>query len=203
MLCFPFCSMQAKESDADNAKEAKVLFNKIYDMVFGDKGSSLTYSVNIIGLYKTQGKIIYKGKKLRYSEARYSAWEDGVTAYMVDRKKHKVKIYDFDDDAKDEYLSKFKYDVNKFDFSYHIDGDDYIISAKLREHSFFGISKVVARVDKKSLYPQSLTIHLALLKTTVKISNFKAGGITDETFVFPKSRFQSYTFEDHRKKRHI
>ncbi len=203
MPCFPFYIMQAKVGDAQNAKEAKALFNKIYAMVFGEQGSSLTYSVNIIGLYKTQGNIIYKGKKLQYQESRYAAWEDGVTAYMVDKKKRKVKIYDFDDDAKDEYLSKFKYDVNNFDFSYRVDGGDYIIYAKLRKHSFFGISKVEARVTRKTLIPQSLTIHLSLLKTTVKITNFKSGGITDASFVFPASLFKGYTFEDRRKNKHI
>ena len=39
MLCFPFYIMQAKVGDAQNAKEAKALFNKIYAMVFGEQGS--------------------------------------------------------------------------------------------------------------------------------------------------------------------
>lgn len=199
LLFLPAVFCEAKEGDAQNAKEAKVLFNKIYDMVFGAKGSSLTYSVNIIGLYKTSGNIQYKGKKVHYEESRYSAWEDGVTAYMVDKKKKVVGIYRYDDDNKDEYLSKFKYDVNDFTFSYTTDGQYYNIKAKLKNHSMFGIREVVAKVYKSNLHPVSMTIKLAIFRTTVQISNFKAGNIADSNFVFPKDKFKGYTYEDHRK----
>lgn len=198
LVALPTFCCEAKETDVQNAKEAKALFTKIYDMVWGEKGSSLTYSVNIIGLYKTSGDIMYKGKKLHYAESRYLAWEDGVTAYMVDKKKKKVGIYRYDDDAKDEYLAKFKYNISDFTFSYKTEGDYYIIYAKVKKHGMFGIREVEAKVLKKNLYPQSLTIKLAIFKTTVKISNFKAGNIADSNFVFPKSQFANYTFEDHR-----
>jgi len=194
----PFSTLSAKDKK-ESSKEAKELFTKVYNLVFGDKGSSLTYSVNIIGLYKTSGDIIYKGKKLQYTESRYLAWEDGVTAYMVDKKKEIVNIHDYDDDSKDEYLSKFKYDVNNFIISYDTEGDYYLITAKVKDASYFGIREAVAKVYKKNLYPVALTIKLAFFKTTVKITNFKSGKIDDSVFVFPKKQFSNYKFVDHRK----
>lgn len=186
------------KTDAQNAREAKVLFDKVYNLVFGPSGSSLQYDVNIIGIYKTQGTIIYKGEKLQYQEKRYCAWEDGTTAYMVDKQKKLVKVYRFDDDEKDEYLSKFKYDINNFDFSYRLVGDNYEITAKVRGAKFFGIRSVTALVNRKTLHPLSLKIKLAMFSTTVKISNFKAGGISDSAFNFPRSRFAGYKYEEHR-----
>lgn len=195
---FPIISISAKDSKT-NEKEARELFNKIYDLVFGEQGSSLSYSVNIIGLYKTSGTIMYKGNKVHYKESRYSAWEDGITAYMVDAKKKTVDIYDHNDDKKDEYLSKFKYDVNNFIFNYKTEGNHYIITAKIKDSSFFGIREVKAKIIKSNLHPVSMTIKLAIFSTTVKISNFKSGNIDDSNFTFPKKDFTKYKFTDHRK----
>ncbi|MBQ0164093.1 MAG: hypothetical protein MJZ43_00980 [Bacteroidaceae bacterium] len=194
----PALAPAPSRSDAQNEKEAKALFNKIYDKVFGKEGSTLSYAVNIIGLYKTQGTITYKGKKLRYQEKRYAAWEDGTTAYMVDKKKRTVNIYRMDDDKKDKYLSKFKYDVNNFRFSYTVEGDCYNITARVKDSKFFGIKYVSAMVKRSSLTPVSMKIKLAFISTTVQITNFKAGGVSDDCFRFPKKNFADYSFTDHR-----
>lgn len=190
-----------RESAVSNhEQEAKELFRKVYEKVFGAQGSQLSYAVNIIGLYKTEGDIIYKNKKVQYQEKRYAAWEDGETAYMVDKKKKTVNIYKANDDRKDEYLSKFKYDVNDFDFSYQTKGEYYIITAKIRDKQFFGIREVQGTVLRKNLHPVSLMIRLSIFSTTVQISNFKSGGIDDDCFVFPHEKFKDYTFTDHRSK---
>ena len=115
-LLLPMHSMAEKNNTKQ--AEAQELFNKVYGMVFGPDGSSLSYAVNIIGLYKTQGNVVYKDKKIYYDEKRFAAWEDGKVAYMVDRKEKKVDIHDFDDEKKDKYLAMFKYDVNNFAYSY-------------------------------------------------------------------------------------
>lgn len=192
---------RAKRQTEGNAREAKELFTRVYEKVFGPEGSSLSYAVNIIGLYKTEGDIVYKAKKLRYQESRYAAWEDGVTAYMVDKKKRTVNIHRADDDSKDEYLSKFKYDVNNFKFSYTTEGDYYILKADLKDANFFGIREVQGRILRSDLRPVSVTIKLAFLRTTVKISNFRSGGVDDKCFVFPRAQFKDYTFIDHRSKK--
>lgn len=89
LLILPM-SLYAGES---NAQQARKLFNRVYNMVFASKGCTLHYDVNIIGIYKTKGTISYKGKKNRYAEDRYLSWNDGVTAYMVDKKKKTVNVY--------------------------------------------------------------------------------------------------------------
>ena len=199
LISFLCLSVQARaNASATSDPKARELFNKVYNMVFGPQGSALSYKVNIIGIYKTEGNIVYKGKKLHYAEARYMAWEDGITAYMVDKKKKLVNIYRFDDDNKDKYLSKFKYDVKNFDYSYEDDGDYYLITAKVKNAGFFGIKSVTARVYKTNLYPVSLTIKLSFFRTTVQVSNFRSGKIADSNFVFPKDKFKDYLFTDHR-----
>lgn len=199
LISFLCLSVQARaNASATSDPKAQELFNKVYNMVFGPQGSALSYKVNIIGIYKTEGNIVYKGKKLHYAEARYMAWEDGITAYMVDKKKKLVNIYRFDDDNKDKYLSKFKYDVKNFDYSYEDDGNYYLITAKVKNAGFFGIKSVTARVYKTNLYPVSLTIKLSFFRTTVQVFDFRSGKIADSNFVFPKEKFKGYEFVDHR-----
>jgi len=203
-----FCCMSAQATSAPSPAtspsptaepSARELFNKVYNLVFGPQGSTLQYNVNIVGLYKTQGTIVYKGKKIHYSEPRYMAWEDGVTAYMLDKKKKEVNIYRYDDDRKDQYLSKFKYDINNFDYSYTTEGDYYLVKAKLKKPTFLGIKYVEAKVNKVNLNPVSMKIKIAFFSTTVQISNFRSGKISDSNFIFPKEKYSDYKFTDYRK----
>lgn len=196
-----FCSTAMAgnaEKKKANDQAAKELFGKVYNLVFGPQGSALNYNVNLIGLYKTSGKIVYKGKKVHYSEKRFVSWQDGVTAYMVDKKKLEVNIYRQDDDRKDKYMSKFKYDVNNFYYSYKTEGDYYLITAKVKESSFFGIKYVTIKVQKSNLYPVSATIKLAFIHANIQISNFMSGKIADSNFVFPKEKYKTYKYTDHR-----
>lgn len=178
--------------------KARELFDKVFNMVFGPEGSSLSYSVNIIGLYKTQGHVVYKDKKINYEEKRFCAWEDGKVAYMVDKEKKKVDIHDFNDESKDKYLSMFKYDINNFVYSYKDKGEYYELTAKVKNSKFFGIRSVTALIRKSNLHPVSLSIKLAFITTTVQISNFQSGNIDESVFIFPKGRFTDYKYVDHR-----
>ena len=100
-----------------NSAEARRVFDKVYEMVFGTQGCSLHYDVNIISIYKTSGTITYKGKKQRFTDERVDTWNDGVTAYMVYRKKKTIEIHNANSDKKDKYSGKFKFDVEDFDYS--------------------------------------------------------------------------------------
>lgn len=188
----------ALAQSSTNAQQARNIFNRTYQMVFGPQGSSLHYDVNIIGIYKTAGDICYKGKKLRYSEKRYASWNDGVTAYMVDREKKKVEIYKADSDKKDKYLSKFKYNLNDFEYSWTPEGRDFVVSMKLKHAKFMGIREVKGLIDSSTFYPINVRIKVAFFWTTVKISNFRSGNINDEVFIFPANTFKGYQFGDHR-----
>jgi hypothetical protein len=188
----------AGKPNPTNSQQARNLFNRTYQMVFGAQGSTLHYDVNIIGIYKTYGNICYKGKKMRYIEERYASWNDGVTAYMVDQKKKKVEIYKADSDQKDKYLSKFKYNLNDFEYSWSPAKEGYLISMKLKDAKFMGIREVQGLIDSKTFYPLSVRIKVAFFWTTVKISNFRSGNIGDQNFIFPHNQFKNYQFIDKR-----
>lgn len=196
-----FCSLFPSNLEAQNttnATQAQSLFNRTYQMVFGPQGSTLHYDVNIIGIYKTSGDICYKGKKMRYSELRYASWNDGVTAYMVDRKKKKVDIYKANSDKKDKYLNKFKFNIADFEYSWSNAKEGYLLSIKVKHAGLTGIREVRGLIDRKTYYPISIRIKVAFFWTTVKISKFRSGDINDQVFVFPRHLFNAYQFTDNR-----
>ena len=61
-----------------------------------------------------------------------------------------------------------------------------------------GIKEVHALVKRQSYEPISVRIKIAFVWTTIKISNFRSGGITDEMLRFPKEKYTDYKFVDKR-----
>ncbi len=182
-------SINAQETP--NSRQARKMFNQTYQMVFGPQGSMLQYNVNIIGIYKTQGRIWYKGKKSKFVEPRIDAWNDGVKYTRVDKKKKTVSVYDANDPKRDKYANKFKFNPENYTYSIADSKEGYLITLKAKKN-VKGISEATALIDKITRYPKSVKIRLGIFSTTIKISNFKTGGISDDIFVFPAQQYKSY-----------
>lgn len=182
-----------------NTEEARQVFDKVYDMVFGPEGCTLHYDVNIIKLYKTSGTIWYKGKKQRFSDERVDTWNDGQTAYMVYRKKKTIEIHDADSDKKDKYSGKFKFSPDDFDYSMERTDEDIILTMKQRKGAKGTVKEAKAIIDAKTLAPKFVKVKVAFIWANIWITKFKAGGINDNIFVFPRSRYGSdYKYVDKR-----
>ena len=124
-------------SAQQNNTEARKTFDKVYNMVFGPQGSTLRYDVNIIGIYKTHGTIWYKEKKQCFTDERVNCWNDGVTAYMVYKKKKTIEIHHANSDKKDKYSGKFKFSLEDFDYSMENKGSEIILILKQHNYSRF------------------------------------------------------------------
>ena len=184
-----------------NSAEARRVFDKVYDMVFGPQGCSLHYDVNIISIYKTSGTMTYKGKKQRFTDERVDTWNDGVTAYMVYRKKKTIEIHNANSDKKDKYSGKFKFDVEDFDYSMKREDNDILLTLKQHKGAKGTIKEAKVTLDPKTLYPIHVKIKVAFIWAHINISNFRPGGIQDNVFVFPRNRYDSeYKYVDKRGK---
>ena len=183
--------------ETPNARQARQMFDRTYNMVFGSQGCSLTYDVNLIGVYKTRGSISYKGKKSKFVEGRYLAWNDGVTHTLVDNKKKTVTIFDADSDKRDKYSSNFKFSPD--DYTYQVENADggYLLTLKLKQGRK-GMKIVKALIDKHTRAPINLRIKVALFWAHINITNFKSGGISDAVFKFPAKQYDSYKVIDKR-----
>lgn len=187
--------IQAQENA--NERQAKRIFNQAYQQVFGEQGATLRYDVNITGLYKTWGTIWYKGKKSKFVDAKMNSWNDGKTVYTIKKKKKEVEIHDAKNNKSDKYSSKFKFVPENFDYSVANDDEGLMLTLKAKKGAK-GIKEIHALVKRQTYEPIKVRIKIAFIWTTIKISNFKSGGITDEMLRFPAEQFKDYNFVDKR-----
>ena len=195
LLLSALTSVQAE--DNPNARQARRIFNQAYQQVFGEQGATLRYDVNIIGIYKTYGTIWYKGKKSKFVDAKMNSWNDGVTVYTIKKKKKEVEIHSAKNNKSDKYSSKFKFEPENFDYSIANDERGLMLTLKAKKGAK-GIKEIHALVKRQSYEPISLRIKIAFIWTTINISNFKSGGITDEMLRFPAEKYKDYKFVDKR-----
>lgn len=194
------CAAAQAQDETPNARQARRIFNQVYDKVFGLQGSTLTYDVNIIGIYKTHGTIWMKGKKQKFVDEKVNTWNDGTTAYMCYRKRKTVEIHHANSDKKDKYSGRFKFSLDDFNYSIAKDPEGLLITLKQKKKAKGTIKEVRALISEPELEPVRLRIKVAFFWTTVHISNFKSGGITDDLFVFPRKNYQEgWKFVDKRK----
>lgn len=190
----------AQAQETPNAQQARRIFEQAYKQVYGPQGATLHYDVNIVGIYKTQGTIWYKGKKQKFQDERVNTWNDGTTAYMAFRKKKVVEIHAANSDKKDKYSGKFKFSLD--DFSYSIsEAEDglLLLSLKQKKHARGTIKEVKAWVKRRNYEPVKLRLKVAFFWTTINISNFHSGGINDDLFVFPHNQYSDWKYIDKRK----
>ena len=201
MLISVMASVKAQDDSemSANERQAKRIFNQAYQQVFGEQGATLRYDVNITGIYKTYGTIWYKGKKSRFEDAKMNSWNDGTTVYTIKKKKKKkeVEIHESKNNKSDKYSSKFKFVPENFNYSIANHEEGLMLTLKAKKGAK-GIKEVQALVKRQSYEPIRVRIKIAFIWTTIKISNFKSGGITDEMLRFPAEKYKDYKFVDKR-----
>lgn len=180
-----------------NTRQARQIFDKTYNMVFGSQGCNLTYAVNIIGVYKTEGTIWMKGNKQKFIESRYSAWCDGKDFCRVDKKKKTIEIHNPNSAERDKYASKFKFVPDNYTYHITAKDNDFIITLEAKK-GVDGVKHAKIVIDKRTREPKSLKIKVMLFWCTVKISRFHSGIDDDRIFRFPSQDFKGYKVIDKR-----
>ncbi|MBR0165331.1 MAG: hypothetical protein IJQ13_00415, partial [Prevotella sp.] len=97
----------------------------------------------------------------------------------------------------DKYSSKFKFEPENFDYSISEQSEGLMLTLKAKKGKK-GIKEVHALVKRLSYEPISVRIKIAFIWTTIRISNFRSGGITDEMLRFPMEKYKDYEFVDKR-----
>ncbi|MBQ8158563.1 MAG: hypothetical protein IJ081_06035 [Prevotella sp.] len=196
-----FTSLSAfTQGETPNARQARRIMDTAYERVFGPQGSTLSYDVNIIGIYKTSGVIWFKDKKRRFSDERVDTWNDGTTAYMAYRKKKTVEIHHANSDKKDKYSGRFKFSLDDFNYSVAKDPEGLLLTMKQKKKAKGTIKEVRALVAERTYAPIKLRIKVAFFWTTIHIHDFKSGDIDDSIFEFPREKYgKGWKYVDKRK----
>ena len=196
-VLFLCLTIQTQAQETPNAKQARRLFYETYNMVYGPKGSRLHYAVNIIGLYKTEGTIWTKQKKSKSIDDKYIIWNDDKDFYRLERKLNTVTVYDAHSDERDKLAAKFKFDPEDYLYSIKEEKKGYAITLHAKKGTK-GIKEARVMIDKKTHHPMSVRIKVAIFHTTIKISDVKIGGISDDLFRFPKEQYKNCEIIDKR-----
>ena len=197
MLIALTLSLSINAQENSNTRQARQIFDKTYNMVFGPQGCNLTYAVNIVGVYKTEGTIWMKGNKQKFIESRYSAWSDGKDFYRVDKKKNTVEIHNPHSAKRDKYASKFKFVPDNYTYHITAKDNDFIITLDAKK-GVDGVKHAKVVIDKRTREPKSLKIKVMLFWCTVKISHFHSGINDESIFRFPSQDFKEYKVIDKR-----
>ena len=195
MLLTVICSVYADETP--NSRQARRIFNQAYQQVFGEQGATMHYDVNITGIYKTEGTIWYKGKKSKFEDSKMNSWTDGNIVYTIKKKKQEVEIHNAKNNKSDKYSQKFKFEPENYTYSIAQAEGGLEVTLKLIKGRK-GMKEIHALIERNTYHPISVRIKIAFIWTTIKISNFQSGGITDEMLRFPKERFKDYKYVDKR-----
>ena len=134
-----------------------------------------------------------KGKKRKFEDAKACSWNDGTTVYTYRKKKREVEIYSAADNKSDKHSRKFQFDPENFEYGVSEESDGLKITLKAKK-GVKGIKEAHVLVTHKTYYPISVRIKLAFIWTTIKISDFQYGGITDEMLRFPREKYKDYKF---------
>ena len=195
MLLTVLCSVHAEETP--NSRQARRIFNQAYQQVFGEQGATLHYDVNITGIYKTNGTIWYKGKKSKFQDSKMRSWNDGRLVLTVKKKKKEVEVHSAKNNKSDKYSQKFKFEPDNYTYSIAQAQEGLVVTLKLIKGRK-GMKEIHALIERNTYRPISVRIKIAFIWTTIKISNFQSGGITDEMLRFPKEHYKDYKYVDKR-----
>lgn len=189
-------SFSASAAQPSNPQEARSMFNRTWGMITSPRGFSLSYSVNIIGLYKTAGTIWAQGKKQHYVEKRYLGWNNGSRVYKVDLKKRTVELHNARSAKRDKYLSKFTFNPNDYNYSWTNSKKGIVIHLNAKRGAKSSIKHAKVILNKRTRYPIALKVKVAFFWTKVAIYNFHPGISNANIFNYPANRYRNFKFKN-------
>lgn len=182
--------VSACAQETANEKQARRIFNQVYQKVYGAEGSTFHYQVNIVGVFKTEGTVWMKGAKSMSESSKHRYWDNGRQAWYLDKKKQTVTLYDASSNKKDKQMSRFKFAAD--DFTYHIQKEasgELLLTLRLKKGAKSTIKEMRAWIDGKTLAPKHLRLKVAFIWTKVQITKFQSGNISDHLFTFPQDQY--------------
>ena len=192
-------ALGVQAQDNANARQARRMFDEVFQKVFGEQGATLHYDVNVAGIYKTEGTIWYKGKKSKYISKASKAWNDGVSVYVIRGNKKEVELYRADDPKQSRFGDDFKFEPDNYTYQIANAPQGYLITLRGKK-GVKAMKEIRALLDKTTRAPIQLRIKVAFIWANVQISDFKSGGIKDDLFTFPRAQYKEYKVIDKREK---
>ena len=193
-----FVFVPAQAGETPNAIQARRIFDHAYGMFYGSEGCSFHYRISILGIYSEEGNGWYKGNMSKSVTKKSIIWDNGDIKYILRRGKGIVEIHDPKVNKKDKLLQKFKFNREDFEYSIKKKDNDLIISLDAKPNAKGSMSHIQVYLEPNTHRPKRLRIKVAFFWANIYFSDFKAGGIDNNMFVFPRNKFPGYKIVDER-----
>ena len=193
-LCLNLTSASAQ--DTPNARQAKRVFNTAWNHFFGPEGVRFHYKIDILHLYKEEGTSWNKGNMARSEYKNSKMWNDGNIKHIVREKKGYVEIHDPKVNKADEKLQMFKFEPDSYEYFIAKDPEGLKVTLLAKPGVKVKMKKIIAFLEPNTYYPKRLRIKVSIFWCTITFSDFQAGNISDDVFVFPKEKYKNYEFKD-------
>ena len=182
-----------------NEKQARAIFDKAFDKLFGPDGCSLDYNLNVIGLFKNKGSIWKKGMKIKYMDDKREGWMNNQTVYLVDKKNKEVDIYSSTPPKNQKKSHEFAFNQNdyKYSISNH-SATEYALNLSLKKGADGTIKRIKAIVNKRTFTPSTVKVKVSFVWATLNISNYRQGIADENIFIYPAQKYSGYKITDHR-----
>ena len=188
--------LPASAQDTPNSRQAKRVFTTAWDHFFGPEGVTFHYKIDILHLYKEEGTSWNKGDMAKSEYKGSKMWNDGTTKYILREKKGYVEIHDPKVNKADEKLQMFKFEPDSYEYYIAKDPEGLKVTLLAKPKAKVKMKKIIALLEPGTYYPIRLRIKVSIFWATITFSNFKAGDISDDIFVFPKEKYKDYQFKD-------
>ena len=184
--------------DNANARQAKRVFNTAWNHIYGKEGVRFHYKIDILHLYKEEGTSWNKGDKAKSEYKGSKMWNDGNVKYILREKKGIVEIHDPKVNKKDEKLQMFKFEPDSYNYSIAKDPEGLLVTLEAKPGVKVKMKKIIALLNQGNYYPKKLRIKVSIFWANITFSDFQAGNIDDNIFVFPKEKYTNYKIVDER-----
>ena len=188
--------LPASAQDTPNSRQAKRVFTTAWDHFFGPEGVTFHYKIDILHLYKEEGTSWNKGDMAKSEYKGSKMWNDGTTKYILREKKGYVEIHDPKVNKADEKLHMFKFEPDSYEYYIAKDPEGLKVTLLAKPKAKVKMKKIIALLEPGTYYPIRLRIKVSIFWATITFSNFKAGDISDDIFVFPKEKYKDFPFKD-------
>ena len=196
-VCLNVLSHQSVSAqDTPNARQAKRIFNTAWNTIYGPTGAKFHYKINILGLYKEEGTSWNKGDKAKSVYNDSKMWNDGTTKYILRERKGIIEIHDPKVNKADEKLQMFKFDPDSYYYSIAKDPEGLLVTLEAKPKAKVKMKKVIALLSPGTYYPKRMRIKVSIFWATITFSEFQAGNLSDDIFVFPKEQYPNFRYTD-------
>jgi outer membrane lipoprotein-sorting protein len=107
-----------------------------------------------------------------------------------------VELHDPRVNKADEKLQMFKFEPDSYNYSIAKDPDGLLVTLVAKPKTNVKMKRIEALLTPGNYYPKRLRIKVSIFWATITFSDFQAGDIDDEVFIFPMEKYKDYKVVD-------